>query len=69
MLNIFWDENPTIYINGVAAAKLDGYTTRYELKGMSKVAQASLKKGKNTLAIHCQNALGGQYIDASLVYE
>ncbi|MFP6893014.1 MAG: hypothetical protein VCA18_04645, partial [Opitutales bacterium] len=69
LLNIFWDENPTIYINGVVAAKLDGYTTQYELKEISNAAQASLKKGKNTLAIHCQNALGGQYIDASLVYE
>jgi hypothetical protein len=36
---------------------------------MSDAAQASLKKGKNTLAIHCQNALGGQYVDVSLVYE
>jgi beta-galactosidase len=68
LLNTFWDENPTIYINGVVAAKLEGYTTHYELREISKAAQASLKKGTNTLAIHCQNALGGQYIDVSVVY-
>ena len=69
LLNVFWDENATIYVNGVMAAKLDGYTTQYELKEISNAAQASLKKGKNTLAIHCQNTLGGQYVDVSLVYE
>ena len=69
LLNVFWDENPTIYVNGVVAAKLVGYTTHYELKKISDAAQASLKKGKNTLAIYCQNALGGQYVDVSLVYE
>ena len=38
-------------------------------KEISNAAQASLKKGKNTLAIHCHNTLGGQYVDVSLVYE
>ena len=69
LLIVFWDENATIYVNGVVAAKLDGYTAQYELKEISNAAQASLKEGKNTLAVHCQNALGGQYIDVSLVYE
>jgi len=69
MLDAFWDENATVYINGVQAAKLDSFTTGYRVVNISPEAQAALKKGKNTLAVHCQNASGGQYIDVSLVYE
>jgi hypothetical protein len=35
-INVFWDEDATIYINGIEAAKLPGFTIRHELKEISK---------------------------------
>jgi len=68
MLSMSYDEDPTVYINGVLAAKIKGYTTGYELIDVLPGALEALKKGKNTLAVHNWNRAGGQYIDVSVVY-
>src|SRR5262249_46527917 len=67
LLRLHHDENAEIYINGVLAAKVTGFVTRYKLAAISSAARASLKTGRNTLAIHCHQTGGGQYIDAGLV--
>ncbi len=59
LLNVFWDENATIYVNGVVAAKLVGYTTHYELKEISNAAQASLKKGRTHSPFTAKTLSGG----------
>lgn len=61
------DEDIEVYINDVLAYRSGGYISAYEYKPVSKEAQQSLKpNSENTLAVHCRQTVGGQFIDAGL---
>ena len=66
-LDVHHDEDVEVYLNGVLAAQAEGYTTAYEPLAIAPEARASLAKGRNTLAIHCRQTRGGQYVDAGIV--
>jgi len=66
-LRLHHDEDVVVYLNGQQILKLTGYTTDYVDIELGKDALAALRDGENTLAVHCHQTGGGQYIDVGLV--
>jgi len=64
---IHHDEDVQIYLNGVLAGSAKGYITDYELMPIRSAAKGTLKPGKNSIAVHCHQTTGGQYIDVGIV--
>lgn len=66
-LRMHHDEDAEVYLNGELIAKATGYTTQYVELPLEPSAVRWLKPGRNTLAVHCKQTGGGQYIDVGLV--
>jgi len=66
-LSIHHDEDATVYVNGVEAASLGGYTTAYEVAPVAEAARRALTQGRNVLAAEVKQTIGGQYFDAGLL--
>lgn len=66
MLYMHHDEDTEVYINGVLAAKLNGYASAFEAEPIRDEARAALRSTGNVIAVHCQNRSGGQFIDVGL---
>lgn len=62
-LMIHHDEDAEIFLNGVLIKRVVGYTTGYQTVRLSEEARQHFRKGQNTLAVHCHQTGGGQYID------
>ncbi len=67
VLRLHHDEAAEVFVNGVEAASVTGYTTSYQYSSMAKAAQSAISlTGGNVLAVHCHNTEGGQYIDVGI---
>jgi hypothetical protein len=60
------DEDVEVWLNGVSVLQHDGYTTGYVVERLTSAARATLKQGRNVLAVTCKQTRGGQYIDVGL---
>ncbi|MEM9018130.1 MAG: DUF1549 domain-containing protein, partial [Verrucomicrobiota bacterium] len=65
-LDIYHDENVEVYLNGHLVYEAMGYTTGYETVQLFPAALDALQTGKNVVAVHCRNSVGGQNIDLGL---
>jgi len=61
------DEDTEVYINGVLATSVPAYNAAYEEFEITPEARAALHQGKNLLAVHCRQTVGGQYIDVGIL--
>ncbi len=65
-LHVLHDENAEIYLNGVLAAKVEKFVGTYVPLPVSDEAMRALKPGKNSIAVHCHQTIGGQSIDMGI---
>jgi hypothetical protein len=66
-LQVHHDKDAEIYLNGVLAFSGKGYLVDYALFDIAPEAAATLRPGSNTIAVHCRQTTGGQFIDVGIV--
>jgi len=67
VFNLHHDEDVEIYVNGVLAYSATGYIGSYTRVPMNEAAHQAILPGQtNTLAVHCHQTVGGQFIDVGL---
>jgi hypothetical protein len=64
MLRMHHDDDVEVYIDGMPVFKRDGWTSGYTLMNWDGGALAA---GEHTIAVHCHQNEGGQYIDVGIV--
>lgn len=66
VFRLYHDEDCEIYINGVLAASVKGYST-YTVAPITEAGRRALiPNGTNTIAVHCHQTEGGQGIDVGI---
>lgn len=67
VFNVHHDEDVEVYLNGVLAFSASGYISSYLHFPFNDAARATLKlNATNTLAVHCHQTTGGQYVDVGM---
>ena len=66
VLKVIHDENYEVYVNGRLLFQEKGRTRKYKLIRLDSKLGKLFKKGKNVIAVYCQNENGNQYIDVGI---
>ncbi len=66
-LEVHHDEDCEIYVNGKLLWSERGYLTSYKMVRLSPEQIALFREGENTLAVHCRQTIGGQYVDVGIL--
>ncbi|MBC8104357.1 MAG: cellulase family glycosylhydrolase [Cytophagales bacterium] len=60
------DDEAEVYLNGVLAATLSGYSHDYREVALTREGAATIRPGRNVIAVHCRSTIGGQFIDIGI---
>ncbi len=66
-LEVHHDEDCEIYINGKLLWREGGYLTRYKMVRLKPEQIALFREGENTIAVHCRQTVGGQFVDVGFL--
>ncbi|MBK8976669.1 MAG: hypothetical protein IPM29_12190 [Planctomycetes bacterium] len=66
-LLIHHDEDADLHVDGAPLLRLPGFTTGYVLVPLDPAQAGRLLGGRRTLAVHCRQTGGGQYLDLGLL--
>lgn len=67
VLRVHHDDDVEVYLNGKLLVQQAKWVTQYQNYPLPGWATTALKSGPCTLAIHCHQVDGGQYIDAGIM--
>ncbi len=62
-----YDEDTEIYVNGQVIVNVHEFITNYRMLLVTEQMRKALKKGRNTLAVHTHQTVGGQFIDVAVL--
>ena len=65
-LNLHHDEDVEVYLNGKLVFQKPGHISKYQTHDITDISADVLQTGKNVVAVHCRQTVGGQYIDLGL---
>lgn len=68
-LKLQHDDDVEVYLNGETVYATKGFTGKFIYLPMNDEIKSKIKKGKNILAIHVTNNVGGAWLDAGIVEE
>ena len=65
-MTLHHDEDVKVYLNGKLVFQNSGHVSKYQTHDISRESADVLQTGKNVVAVHCRQTVGGQYIDLGL---
>jgi hypothetical protein len=67
-LSFSHDEDMEVFVNGVPVLSRKGHIPGYEEDLLPRASLESFRAGKNVIAVHCRQTVGGQFIDVGLAF-
>ena len=65
-MNLRHDEDVEVYLNGKLVFQNTGHISKYQTHDITRESAEVLQTGKNVVAVHCRQTVGGQFIDLGL---